>query len=284
MAADRSVIVAHRNAQSSGALTAQSGQSAISSRQADGGNPYGSAGERQAAYFAENLAGTLVDRGCGAAAYIGLVDDDSLYGLLIIGAEGAEALRSLSFVLRDMSGAVSQSVRRLMAQKRPSATGDLSHLLEFSRSVMRARSEEELMFAVRDCLSGRFATVAWVNVSVNRLTKHLSHAVISQVLRDDRTEAINFPLHEEMDDEQFDWFRRKWLSPRRYGSVVHHDSESDLADDPVLARFLARNGPDIQCPRAAAAVDNQLEAQVMWRFNRPPMRPRPNFYNYEFSP
>lgn len=217
-------------------------------------------------YFAENLAATLAERGCSAAVYIGLVADESLYGLLVLGAEEAEALDSLAFVLRDMSSAVSQSVRRLMAQKRQRATGDLSHLLEFSRSVMRARSEEELMFAVRDCLSGRFATVAWVNVSVNRLTRHLTHAVISQVLRDDRAETFNFPLHEEMDDEQFEWFHRKWLSPRRYGSVVHHDSESELADDPVL-RVILRDTDEIYSAVALPLMaDNQLEAQVYVAF------------------
>lgn len=228
-------------------------------------------------YFAENLAATLADRGCGAVAYIGLIADDALYGLLMIGAEGAEALKSLSFVLRDMSGAVSQSVRRLMANKRQRASGDLSHLLEFSRSVMEARSEEELMFAVRDCLSGRFATVAWVNVSVNRLTRRLTHAVISQVLRDDKAEAINFPLHEEMNEDQYEWFRRKWLSPRRYGSVVHHDSEADLADDPVLQAILRDSDQIYSAVALPLLADNQLEAQIYIAFQSAAHEATPEF-------
>lgn len=213
-------------------------------------------------FFAENLTNGLRERGCTAVSYIGLVTDDSLYGMLLIGAETPEALQQLSFVLRDMSSAVSQSVHRLMARKRHSSIGDLTHVLEFSRDVLNAHSEEELVLAVRRCLTGRFATVAWVNVSVNRITQRLNDAVIPLVLREDASEALNFPLHEAMDAEQHDWFRRKWLTTRRYGQVLYHESEADMADDPILPAILRENDQVYSVVALPVLVDSQLEHLV----------------------
>ncbi|MBK8136009.1 MAG: GAF domain-containing protein [Chloroflexi bacterium] len=217
--------------------------------------------------FAENLTQGLLDRGCTAVAYIGLVADDALHGLLVVGAAGVEALQPLGFVLRDMSSAVSQSVQRLMGQKRQIAPNDLSVLLEFGRELVRAGSNEELMFAVRRCLGEQFATVAWVDVVVNRITQRASEVKIALVLRGDRVEMMHdYPLHQDMDDEQNDLFRRTWLTRSRYGQVVHLESEAEMGNDPVLPIILKENDQIYSVVALPVLVDGQLTAQVYVAF------------------
>lgn len=218
-------------------------------------------------HFAENLTQGLLDRGCSAVAYIGLVADEALHGLLLVGAVGVESLQPLGFVLRDMSSAVSQSVQRLMGQKRQIAPNDLSVLLEFSRDLIRAGSNEELMFAVRRCLGEQFATVGWVDVVVNRITQRASEIKVALVLRGDRVETLHdYPLHQDMDEEQNDWIRRTWLTRSRYGQVVHLESESDIGGDPVLPVILKENDQIYSAVTLPVLVDGQLTAQVYVAF------------------
>lgn len=215
--------------------------------------------------FAENLALGLMERGCTAVAYIGLVADDALYGMLLVGASTPEALTSLARVLRDMSGPISVSVQRLMTQKRQTKTGDLSALIKFSETVMKSNSREELMVAVRRCLGEPFAIVAWVNVRVNDIIQRVDETRIALVLRGERVETRhNYPV--EMDSDDLDWFRRTWLTKNQYGQIVHHDSESAMAHDPVLLKILEEQDQVYSVIALPIVTEGQLTALVYVAF------------------
>lgn len=214
--------------------------------------------------FAPRLAHSLMAMGCKAAAYIGLVADGEIHGMLVIGATSADLLQPLHVVLPGISLPVTAAVVRLRDDDLRGKPNDLSRVVEFSHNLLVARDETDVMKAVRRCLGADYDVVAWASVQINPFqTQQVARYVINRLLYGTRSDVPDIPLHETFDSERSDWFFRTWLAARAFGKPVFYYSDYDWQDDPVMPVLIRQTNLTFDSAVALPViVNNQLVAQI----------------------
>ncbi|MBK9124593.1 MAG: GAF domain-containing protein [Chloroflexi bacterium] len=216
------------------------------------------------ARFAPRLAHSLMAMGCKAAAYIGLVANDEVHGVLVIGATTAELLQPLQVVLPGISLPVTAAVVRLRDDDLRGKPNDLSRVVEFSRALLAAHDETDVMKTVRRCLGTDYDVVAWASVQINPFqTQRVGRYVVNRLLYGLRSDVPDIPLHETFDVERSDWFFRTWLASRAFGKPVFYHSDYDWQDDPVMPALIRQTELTFDSAVALPViVNNQLVAQI----------------------
>ncbi|KXK51000.1 MAG: GAF sensor-containing protein serine phosphatase [Chloroflexi bacterium OLB13] len=216
------------------------------------------------ARFAPRLAHSLMTMGCKAAAVVGLVADNEVHGMLVIGATTADLLQPLQAVLPGIGSSVTAAIARLHDGDQRGKPNDLSRIVEFSRALLAAHDEIDVMKAVRRCLAADYDIVAWTSVQINPFqTQRVGRYVVNRLLFGQRSDVPDIPLHETFDDERSKWFFQTWLASRAFGKPVFYHSDYDWQDDPVMPVLIRQTKLTFDSAVALPViVNNQLVAQI----------------------